>query len=51
MISRWRKSKQDPHGIAYPEDKRVCDNCEDVFSARNGNRSGLCPTCARRQRR
>jgi uncharacterized paraquat-inducible protein A len=51
MSRQWERSKRDPHGIAHPEDKRVCDECDEVFSARNGNRSGLCPSCAREVRR
>lgn len=29
----------------------VCDECEELFNWRSSNLSGLCPRCARRQRR
>jgi len=51
MSRRWEHSKRDPHGIAYPEDKRVCDDCNKVYSARNAALgSNVCPRCARRRR-
>lgn len=48
MSRRWELSKRDPHGIAYPEDKRVCDCCNEVYSRRSAALgSNVCPRCER----
>ncbi|MFT4948325.1 MAG: hypothetical protein ACI9CA_000445 [Natronomonas sp.] len=57
MVSRrrWELSKQSADGIAYAQDRAVCDDgagngCGETFNHRNGNRTGLCPRCARHLR-
>lgn len=48
MSREWELSKQSADGIAYPEDRRVCDECNETFDRRSAALgSNLCPRCKR----